>query len=118
MTAAPSPCFVTRSVVGTPGVSQLSVTSRPMLMRFYNRRLVRLADLRQSVGLYGANNLDNRYLLKPGFSPGAAALKPFAKGLWAWWKCELQGVRHRFLPRQKGGVGASATGATELSSTL
>ncbi|NCF85929.1 MAG: NAD(P)/FAD-dependent oxidoreductase [Verrucomicrobiaceae bacterium] len=88
------------------------------MMRFYNRRLVKLADLRQSVGLYGANNLDNRYLVNPGFSPGVAALKPFSKGLWAWWKCELQGVRHRFLPWQAESTGSDSTGVREISSTL
>lgn len=77
------------------------------LMRFYNRRLVKLADLRMQVGRYGEHNLDNRYLLKPGFAPGVAALKPFSKGLLAWWKCELQGLRHRFLPRKERGMAAA-----------
>ena len=69
------------------------------LMRFYNRRLVALAEQRHAVGRYGIHNLDHRYFVTPGFSPGPAAIKPFLKGVLAWWKCELQGVRYRFLPK-------------------
>ncbi len=68
-------------------------------MSFYNRRLVRLAEGRRAVGRYGAHNLDRRDLVKPGFAPGPAAVRPFLKGVFAWWKCEAQGLFYRFLPR-------------------
>lgn len=68
-------------------------------MSLYNRRLVALANRRQAVGRYGERNLDFRTLVRPGFSPGPAAIRPFMKGLFAWWRCELQGLSHLFLPR-------------------
>lgn len=69
-------------------------------MRFYNRRLVKLGQRRQAMGRYGVHNLDRRYLIKPGFAPGRAALRLFLKGILAWWKCEFQNVAYRLLPRK------------------
>lgn len=68
-------------------------------MRFYNRRLVALAEQRHAVGRYGIRNLDRRFLIKPGFAPGPAAIKPFIRGVLAWWRCECRGLAYRFLPR-------------------
>ncbi len=66
------------------------------LMRFYNRRLVRIAQQRRKSGTYGKRNLDMRYLVKPGFTIGPASIRPFLAGLFSWWKCEASSLLDRF----------------------
>ena len=66
-------------------------------MRFYNRRLARIAERRRAAGTYGARNLDQRYLIKEGFSPcKKAATKIIIKGTLKWIGVEIRSV---FLPR-------------------
>lgn len=68
-------------------------------MRFYNRRLARIARLRWQAGTYGARNTRHRFLVKAGFVP---ALRPMFKslrqGAWIWLKAEWNAL---FLPRLK-----------------
>ncbi len=78
-------------------------------MSFYNRRLVRLGDRRQALGRYGTHNLDRRHLIRPGFSPGLPALRPFAKGVLAWLQCECQDLWFRLRPSQAARRPAGST---------
>lgn len=57
-------------------------------MRFYNRRLVKIAEKRFVAGTYGALNLGKRQFPKQGFSPDFKVVKMIRKGVWQWMKCE------------------------------
>ena len=58
------------------------------MMRFYNRRLVALANRRWAMGCYGRRNAGWRELYD-GFVPDARIRKQMWRGLRRWWKCEL-----------------------------
>ncbi len=59
------------------------------IMAFYNHRLGVLAEKKLAAGVYGRRNLDHRYLLKKGFSPGPEGVKVLLMGIFAWLKCEV-----------------------------
>ncbi|MGI8603254.1 MAG: NAD(P)/FAD-dependent oxidoreductase [Verrucomicrobiales bacterium] len=61
-------------------------------MRFYNRRLVAIAQKRWAAGTYGRNNLDRRFFIKQGFAPEPKMVRVLFKGLWAWLKLECQAL--------------------------
>ncbi|BDS07781.1 hypothetical protein NT6N_28210 [Oceaniferula spumae] len=59
-------------------------------MRFYNSRLVRLAQKKIKVGKYGDKNLDHRFLSTNAFTPGPATLKLMFKGIKIWLWAEIR----------------------------
>jgi hypothetical protein len=69
------------------------------VLRFYNRRLVALAQRKIAAGTYGARNAGWR-LLVPGFAPEPSTLKLLARGLRRWLVAELRSV---FSPRRRTG---------------
>lgn len=58
------------------------------MMKFYNRRLVALAQRRLATGYYGKRNAGWRELYD-GFVPDIRVRKLIQKGLFRWWKCEI-----------------------------
>ncbi|MGZ5504427.1 MAG: NAD(P)/FAD-dependent oxidoreductase [Chthoniobacterales bacterium] len=62
------------------------------MMKFYNRRLVRLAKRRLTSGCYGRRNAGWRELYD-GFVPDFRVRKMLRKGLLRWWKAELINLR-------------------------
>ncbi len=74
-------------------------------MRFYNQRLARLADKRLHHGVYGAMNLNERFLLREGFTPTLKAFSLLRRGVWWWLRAE---ARSAFLsaPPKMGSVEA------------
>lgn len=67
-------------------------------MRFYNRRLVKLAKKKISAGTYGDKNLGGHYLLSKSFTPDLACFKLMSKGVFVWLKNE---VRYAFTKPSK-----------------
>ncbi len=67
------------------------------LMKFYNRRLVRLAQRRLTTGYYGVRNAGWRELYD-GFVPDHRVLKLIRKGLFRWWKAELKNIALMLRP--------------------
>jgi flavin-dependent dehydrogenase len=66
-------------------------------MRFYNRRLARIACRRWEAGVYGKQNTHHRFLVKNGFVPAfGPMLKTLRQGLTLWLKAECKTL---FLPR-------------------
>jgi flavin-dependent dehydrogenase len=62
------------------------------MMAFYNRRLALIADKRIAAGTYGRRNLDQRWLIRNGLTPCLGARKVVFRGLWAWFKVELNAL--------------------------
>ena len=82
----PEGAFVRLPFEGTPGRIVAS------MMRFYNRRLVRLAERRLTSGCFGANNHGWRELYD-GFVPDGRVFKLIRKGLFRWSRAELTNLR-------------------------
>ncbi|MDQ2824055.1 MAG: NAD(P)/FAD-dependent oxidoreductase [Verrucomicrobiota bacterium] len=70
------------------------------LMKFYNRRLVALANRRWATGCYGRRNAGWRELYD-GFVPDARVRKQIWKGLRRWWKCEIINLRLMLVSRAR-----------------
>ncbi len=81
------------------------------MMKFYNRRLVRLAERRWATGYYGRHNAGWRELYD-GFVPDARVGKLIRKGLFRWWKCELVHLRLLFAARKSPQPVDASTPAT------
>ncbi len=62
------------------------------MMKFYNRRLVALANRRLTSGCFGKNNSGWRELYD-GFVPDHRVGKLIRRGLFRWWKAELTNLR-------------------------
>ncbi len=62
------------------------------MMKFYNRRLVALAERKLAAGTYGARNAGWRELYD-GFVPDARVRKLIRKGLFRWWRAEATNLR-------------------------
>jgi hypothetical protein len=75
------------------------------VMRFYNRRLVVLAQRKIAAGTYGARNAGWR-LLVPGFAPEPATFKLLIRGLRRWLVAEM---RNLFPPRARRQQGATVS---------
>jgi flavin-dependent dehydrogenase len=58
-------------------------------MRFYNKRLAALAELRRSKGIWGRRNLGNHCVFASSFVPSYAVRSVILKGIWLWLKCEV-----------------------------
>ncbi|MDP9254821.1 MAG: NAD(P)/FAD-dependent oxidoreductase [Verrucomicrobiota bacterium] len=69
------------------------------MMKFYNRRLVRLARRRLATGYYGKRNTGWRELYD-GFVPDIRVRKLIQKGLFRWWKCEFIHLRLIFASQK------------------
>jgi flavin-dependent dehydrogenase len=69
-------------------------------MRFYNRRLVALANRRWATGYYGKRNAGWRELYD-GFVPDIRLRKQIWRGLRRWWKCEFTNLRLMLRARAK-----------------
>jgi flavin-dependent dehydrogenase len=69
-------------------------------MRFYNRRLVALANRRWATGYYGRRNAGWRELYD-GFVPDVRLWKQISRGLRRWWKCEIINLRLMLTARAK-----------------
>ena len=67
-------------------------------MRFYNRRLAALAELRRSKGIWGRRNLGNHCVFGSSFVPSFAVRSLILKGIWLWLKCEISS---RFAARRE-----------------
>lgn len=65
------------------------------VIKFYNRRLVRLAQRRLATGYFATHNGGWRELYD-GFVPDFRVTKLLRKGLWRWWKAELTNLRLMF----------------------
>lgn len=65
-------------------------TAFAKFMRFYNRRLVRLAMKKIKAGKYGDKNLDHRFITSNAFTPGPATMKLMWKGIRIWLWAELR----------------------------
>ena len=84
------------------------------MMKFYNRRLVALAQRRWATGYYGRRNSGWRELYD-GFVPDARIRKQIWRGLRRWWKCELINLRLMLTVRAPVPASeASATARTEI----
>jgi flavin-dependent dehydrogenase len=62
------------------------------MMKFYNRRLVALAERRKATGYFGSRNAGWRELYD-GFVPDRRVGKLIRKGLFRWWGAELTNLR-------------------------
>jgi hypothetical protein len=58
-------------------------------MAFYNRRLKGIAHKRKAKGIFGKNNLHERYLLKENFSANISSLKLLWMGMNVWIRAEI-----------------------------
>ena len=58
-------------------------------IRFYNQRLVKIAQRKKKLGIYGNHNAGKRPVLV-GFSTRISAWVMLGHGLVRWWKAELE----------------------------
>ncbi len=79
------------------------------MMKFYNRRLVALANRRWATGCYGRRNAGWRELYD-GFVPDARIRKQMWRGMRRWWKCEL--INLGLMLGSQAGVVANRPAAT------
>jgi flavin-dependent dehydrogenase len=84
------------------------------LMKFYNRRLVALAQRRLATGCYGKRNAGWRELYD-GFVPDGRVWKLIRKGLFRWWRAELTNLRLILTPGAKRHVAASSDATPETA---
>lgn len=84
------------------------------LMARYNRRLAVIARKRLAAGVYGAKNLDRRYLID-GFIPRTEVGKKFLKGLAMWAKLEFKTLFLNPDPERYAELEAVALKAPTLS---
>ena len=63
-------------------------------MAFCNRRLAAIAIKRRACGTYGADNLDNRMMVR-GFEPAPQVLRMVGKGILIWLRAELRNISLR-----------------------
>jgi flavin-dependent dehydrogenase len=84
------------------------------MMKFYNRRLVALAQRRLATGCYGKRNAGWRELYD-GFVPDGRVGKLIRKGLFRWWRAELTNLRLIFTPRANRHPAARAAAAPETA---
>ncbi len=82
------------------------------MMKFYNRRLVTLAQNRIAHGAVGMRNAGWRELYD-GFVPDFRLQKLIRKGLFRWWGAELRNLRFLFASR-KHAPGATAPAAATV----
>ncbi len=82
------------------------------MMKFYNRRLVTLAQNRTAHGAVGLRNAGWRELYD-GFVPDFRLQKLIRKGLFRWWGAELRNLRFLFASR-KHAPGATAPAAATV----
>lgn len=88
------------------------------LMKFYNRRLVTLAQRRKAAGVFGANNAGWRELYD-GFVPDARVRKLIRKGLFRWWRAELTNLRLIFSPtKRRAGTSPAPSAAPAVPARL
>jgi flavin-dependent dehydrogenase len=91
-------------------------------IRFYNQRLVRIAQRKKSIGIYGNHNAGRRPKFV-GYSVRSALWVMLAHGLLRWAKAELANawtyvVRPRRLPNQMPAAEASAASVSSRLSPL
>ena len=84
------------------------------MMKFYNRRLVVLAQRRLATGCYGRRNAGWRELYD-GFVPDGRVGKLIRKGLFRWWRAELTNLRLIFAPGAKQHAAAGTDAAPETA---
>lgn len=84
------------------------------LMKFYNRRLVALAQRRLATGCYGRRNAGWRELYD-GFVPDRRVRKLIRKGLFRWWRAELTNLRLILTPGAKRHAAVSSDAAPETA---
>jgi flavin-dependent dehydrogenase len=84
------------------------------LMKFYNRRLVALAQRRLATGCYGKRNAGWRELYD-GFVPDGRVRKLIRKGLFRWWRAELTNLRLILTPGAKRHVATSSDATPETA---
>ncbi|CAN5693215.1 hypothetical protein BH20VER1_BH20VER1_03820 [soil metagenome] len=77
------------------------------MMKFYNRRLVTLAQRRKATGYFGRRNAGWRELYD-GFVPDARVRKLIQKGLFRWWRAELTNLRLMLSSRTSNPAAAAA----------
>jgi hypothetical protein len=80
------------------------------MMKFYNRRLVALAQRRLATGHYGEHNAGWRELYD-GFVPDSRVYKFLRKGLFRWWKAELTNLKLMFVSSPQPDASAKAAPA-------
>ena len=85
----PEKAFLQLPFRGAPGRMAAS------MIKFYNRRLVRLAKRRLATGYFATHNAGWRELYD-GFVPDWRVTKLLRKGLFRWWKAELINLRLMF----------------------
>ncbi|MEY2538670.1 MAG: hypothetical protein QOG67_2410 [Verrucomicrobiota bacterium] len=83
---SPEKAFAELPFRGTPGRMAAGV------IKFYNRRLVALAQRRHAVGYFARHNGGWRELYD-GFVPDRRVARLLRKGLFRWWKAELINLR-------------------------
>jgi hypothetical protein len=69
------------------------------MMKFYNRRLVALAQRRKATGYFGSRNAGWRELYD-GFVADRRVGKLIRKGLFRWWRAELTNLRLMLRARE------------------
>jgi flavin-dependent dehydrogenase len=91
-----------REGIGALSVPFSAPVSEPFyrLLRFFNRRLARLARLRLRAGTYGRRNAGHRDLL-PGFALGASSLKWIPKCLAMLIALEIRSLPDYFAARHR-----------------
>ncbi|HEY2614945.1 MAG TPA: hypothetical protein VGI42_04495, partial [Chthoniobacterales bacterium] len=84
------------------------------LMKFYNRRLVRLAKRRLATGYYGKGNAGWRELYD-GFVADRRVGKLIRKGIFRWWRAELTNLRLMLTPLPERGAVPGPAASTETA---
>ena len=113
-----SSCYMTRLLGLTNYLRHHHLAKQGLRMwKFYNRRLVALAQRRLATGCYGQRNAGSRELYD-GFVPDGRVWKLIRKGLSRWWRAELTNLRLILTrpAKQQDAAIASAPRAVELSS--
>ena len=86
-------------------------------MRFYNKRLAKIAEKRRAAGVYGKSNYRRRLLVGRGFSPGFGSFLLMMRGVGVWVKCEIKALFLRAKKRQAAEVQQEALSKSKLSSS-
>ena len=104
--------------LGTKALTEPVFSTKPsvpffLFMRFYNRRLAKMARSRRQRGVWGRMNDSRRYLV-PGFTFSPRAASPILTAIvrWAWLEVR-EGWRSWFTPQPKGEQPAAAAATVQ-----
>jgi hypothetical protein len=91
---------------GTKALTEPVFSTKPsvpfyLFMRFYNRRLAKMARSRRKRGVWGRTNDSRRYLV-PGFTFSPKSVGPIIRAMVRWVGLEIrEGWRSWFVPEPK-----------------